>query len=344
MRYTIKLQPQTAVLMNRNSTEYTVELDIVNLTEEQRVFLASKINSSSEKVTITNNTLLDSNGNLTQESIQAAIDKVQDDINKTFERAVGKAEEKIRQLENDPSSHVGYLFDDSRCQNNNLSKEQIKDKEALLNRVEELKSLYAEEEKAKVKAFDEYITPLIEAYENGERRPIWEDSFIGTKSLLDRILAEDKKREQQAHEAKDNRKYAQLTEVVNQFGTELQKRKWASDMMERKEAVALLWKHTFEKGNPLSHKDFIFPQISSEDSQDWDEVYIKQDYIEKLSDEEFEKYEEIISMYPDFNVEIKRELAYESDAATGEYLFDGSFVRLSKIIGEYEMIADFLLK
>jgi len=329
--YHVTVQAKEAVQMGRNSTSFEVEIDVTQLSKEQRDFLAKETHQSGDSAELLNSNLLDSTGNLTPESIQAIMKKEQDDINKTFERFVEKALEKIQKLENDPTYYVGNLFDDYRCQNDKLSPEQIENKEALLNRVKELKETYAAEKKAKVDEFVAYITPLIEEYENGGERFKWPGEFIGPQSLLDRICKEDQKRSEQAKEAADKRKYDQLTEVVNQFGNDLQKRKWACDMMERREAIKLLWDHTFNKGNPLPTNVWKAE----------DDFQHKEGEVEKISDEEFNAYEEIISMYPDFSAQLMREIGYDNES--DDYLFGCTFVRLSKKVGEYDLEADFIL-
>lgn len=337
--YHVTLNATEATTMGINSLEHQVELDLTLLTESQKTYLAKQVYTYHKEAYLRNSNLLDSAGNLTPESIQATIDKKREDINKNFEKAVGEAEEKIRGLENDPKYYVGDLFSDYRCQNDILSPEQIKNKETLLNRVKDLKAIYEEEEKAKVKAFDEYITPLIEEYENGGERPEWSGNFIGPQSLFDRIIAEDKRRSEQAKEAADKRKYDQLTEVVNQYGTDLQKRKWACDMMERREALELLWKNTFNQNDPISTDEWK-SDIAGFDNE---EILYKVDTIEKLSDEAFESYEKIKAQYPDFSAQLMREITYQVSDGENKYIFDCAFVRLSKKIGEYDMEADFIL-
>lgn len=335
MKYKVTVLAKEAITMGRNSETFEVSVDVTQLTKEQKDFLAENTSqyTSEGDIRLSNGKkLLDSTGNLTPESIQTAMDKEQKDINETFERAMKEAEEKIRKLENDPKYYVGSLFADTRCQKNKLSAEQNKDKEALLNRVKELKDLYAAEEKAKIEEFTAYILPLIEEFENGGERPVWNGGFIGPQSLLDRICKEDQKRSEQVKEEADNRKHAQLTEIVNQYGTDLQKRKWACDMMERREAIHLLWINTFSKSNPLP------TNIWKAEDEDFKH---KEGEIEKISDDEFKVYEEIIAMYPDFTAQLMREIGYDNES--NEYTFECNFVRLSKKIGEYDIEADFLL-
>lgn len=343
MMYHVTLDATEATKMGVNSLKHQVELDLSSLTESQRTYLSKNVSTYNNKADLNHSYLLDSTGNLTPESIQTAMDKEQDDINKTFERFVEKVSEKIQELENDPTYYVGNLFDDYRCKNDKLSPEQIKDKEALLNRVKELQEKYAAEKKAKVDAFVTYITPLIEKYEKGDERPEWYEQygeFIGPQSLLDRILKEDQKRSEQVKEAADKRKYDQLTEVINLYGTDLQKRKWACDMMERKEALNIMWLNTFRKGTPISTKEWKSDSTFAADIED---LTHKIDTIEKLSDNSFESYEKIKNMYPDFSAQLMREIAYFESDGENEYIFDCSFVRLSKKIGEYDMEADFIL-
>jgi hypothetical protein len=334
MKYYVSISSKKALMMGHNSGTYEGKIDVSKLTVEQRKFLVEKTHGVDDGISILDEDLLDSSGNLTPESIQAAMDETQKNINETFNRYVKEAAEKIHKYENDPEHSPGTLFSDYRCQDKVLSEEQRTIKNNLVSKAKALKERYAAEKQAKIDKFTTYILPLTEEYENGGERPEWDERFIGPQSLLDRILKEDQKRSIQKKEAAEERKHNQLTEIVNKYGTDLQKRKWEKGMMERKEAIHLLWINTFIKGNPLP--------INVWKSEDEEDLRHKEGEIEKISDDEFKTYEEIMTLYPDFSGQLMREIAYYDD--DDEYTFECHFVRLSKKIGEYEIKADFLLK
>jgi hypothetical protein len=381
MKYFVTIPPIKAFERGRNSGTYEGTIDASRLTVEQRKFLVEKtkgVRDGIDGIVIDNEKLLDSSGNFTPESIQTAMNKTQEDIDKTFNRYVKEAEEKIHKYEKNPECYPGTLFSDYYCPDKILSEEQITIKNNLVSKAKALEEKYAAEKQAKIDKFTThilprifhfieeyengedikrseqkkeaaekqtkldkfttYILPLIEEYENGGERPKWDGKFIGSHSLLARICKEDQKRSEQKKVAAEERKYNQLTEIINKYGSDLQKRKWEQGMMERKEAIHLLWINTFTKGVPIPTNVW-----KSESYFDYRGVDLKhkEDKIEKISDDEFKTYEEIISMYPDFSAQLMREIGYYYDDE--EYTFECHFVRLTKKIGEYEMEADFII-
>jgi hypothetical protein len=331
MKYYVSISSKKALIMGHNSDTYEGEIDVSKLTVKQRKFLAEKTYGVDDGISISDEILLNSSGYLTPESIQTAMDETQKEIDKIFNRYVKKAEEKIQEYENDPEHDPGRLFFDYHCQDKILSEEQRTIKNNLVSKAKALKERYAAEKQAKIDEFTTYILPLIEEYENGGECPEWGGKFIGPQSLLGRICKEDNKRHDQKIKAAEERKHNQLTEIVNKYGTDLQKRKWEKGMMERKEAIHLLWINTFTKGDPKPNNEWKL---------EGDSLRHQEYKNEEISDDEFRAYEKIIAMYPDSSAQLMREIGYDDD----EYIFECNFVRLSKKIGEYEIEADFLLK
>jgi hypothetical protein len=337
MKYYVSISSTKALMMGHNSGTYEGEIDVSKLTVEQRKFLVEKTHGVDDGISILNEYLLDSSGNLTSESIQAAMDETQKNINETFNRYVKEVEEKIHKYENDPEHSPGTLFSDYRCQDKFLSEEQRTIKNNLVSKVKALKERYAAEKQAKIDEFTTYILPLIEEYENGGERPEWDETLLRlvSKHLQRRIYDEDNKRQDQKIKTAEERKHNQLTEIVNKYGTDLQKRKWEKGMMKHKEAIHLLWINTFIKGNPLPINIWKL---------EGDSLRHQEYKIEEISDDEFRAYEKITAMYPDFSAQLMGEIGYDIGYDNDEYTFKRHFVRLSKKIGEYEIEADFILK
>lgn len=156
---------------------------------------------------------------------------------------------------------------------------------------------------------------------------------------IDNKKLQELENEKKMNQDLEERKQAQLTEIVNNFGTDIQKKKWSAGMMERKEVLGLLWKNTFIHDTPFKTNIPLYYQTKNIDVDEDDGIKVKEEKIEKLTDEEFESLEHIKEWYPDFDVEIWREVSFEDGETVDEY----KFARLSKKIGKYDMEADFVL-
>jgi hypothetical protein len=331
MKYHVSISSTKALIMGHNSGTYEGEINVSKLTVKQRKFLAEKTSEKDGDICISDDRLLNSSGDLTPESIQVAMDEIQKNINETFNRYANEAIEKIKKCEKDTGYYPGTLFYDYRCSDKVLSKKQRTIKNNLMRKAKALKEKHVAEKQAKIDKFTTDILPLIEEYENGGERPEWDEPFIGSDKLKNRIYTEDRKR-------KTQQEHIYLTEIVNKYGTDLQKRKWSNGMMRDEEVIHLTWINTFTKGNPLptnvwKSEDNVWKSENEEDLKH------REGEIDKISDDEFKVYEEIITMYPAFSAQLMREIAYYDE----EYIFECNFVRLSKKIGEYEIEADFLL-
>jgi hypothetical protein len=133
----------------------------------------------------------------------------------------------------------------------------------------------------------------------------------------------------------EEQKLNQLTEVVNNFGTDIQKKKWVAGMMERKEALEILWKNTFSHDTAFETGDCLSEKLNPGTEYDGHKLFD----ITVLSDEEFESVEHLKSNYPDFDVKLMKEVCECEDEENSIVVF----ARISKKIGEYTMKADFVL-
>lgn len=292
MIFTVKLSTSEALKMGKNETEYQVTIDVTKLSEKQRI----KLNYYQNCGVIRWNEILNSNGELTTESIQALVD-AEEKIN---EEKAKITESKILEWINKP--------DDQKIERGTIRSQ---------TRILGLHDLPSDD--PRVKKEKERLLKKCDEIEH--------EMYLKREAEIKRV------------KEADERKEAQLAGIVNAFGTEIQKKKWAAGMMERKEALEILWKNTFVHGAPIDTSNWVHSAL-----ENWDSISENADFnakeIEKLTDEEFESLEHIKNHYPDFDIKL-----YKETCSDEENEFEGSVVyaEFSKQIGEYEMKANFVL-
>lgn len=328
MNLKVKTTATQAIGLTRNSEQWNVSVDVESLTEQQRNVLISAISTYNNEYFV-DVKLLDAKGNLTMESIQGVIDKRIKTAEKMFADFEVAAKEYCGGKTSDAPFSTLKHYNDLRDEM--LTPDLIEKRDQLQKLVDERYNYLINERKKKEAEHEEMLLQYVESYENGgefKGYPHWNGVSTNKIESLNRRLSKERDRRE------EETKIKLLSDTVNTYGTEIQKKKWAAGMMERKEVLDILWKNTFSKKTAFKTGDCLSEKINDGTEYDHHDV----NPVEKLSDEEFTNLEDLKSAYPGFDVKLMKETCTNEE---GENIV--VFARLSIDIGSYTMEADFVL-
>lgn len=352
MRIKIESLHTTAINMGRNSNVWYTEIDVTSLTDEQKKYLISKINTCNNEPYISAKEMLeivDQTGNITPDSISYNIEKWKKHFDAVLDQQELKIDEFITKgiIVRENITHINSLS------NENLTQQQIERRDFIQSKIDAVVENNRKiEQQKKIDAenavieWDNKLRPEVEKYlAGGEREfPSWVGTWAGSKgdgSLFEKIQSEDTRRSDAKKEAEDLRKKQQLTEAVNRLGTDLQKKKWEAGLMARAEVLGLLWNEAFaplEDAEISSYKtnEYVHNQVGAE----YHDAYWKQDKKTTLTDLEFESLQKAISLITPDKYEIYTEYDKNEDDDHDERI---TLARLYKTVGEYTLECDIII-
>lgn len=372
MRILIKTtDPKTAINYNQNSQSWYVNIDVTELTAEEKGYLIYCLNGTESEPQIYTKFeyILDTNGMLTHESLREGKARFEEMQNFGVKKLVEDAEKRLAELIGHPERDVGYIDLKSTSQYNYMLAPLYKNRAIkVLEQLDKHKEAHKEWE-------------IVQWLNLPDDKKIYSGlgsniRIVGNNSInchdprvkaeeerLEKVIAKmkeeykrrfeelEKKREIEAEAKKqaeielDIKKLEQLTDVVNRLGTDTQKAKWSSGLMKRSEALDLLWSETFwlplDKIELSAYKnnEWVLIQVCGEEKYGRDNFEEKS--ISTLSDIEFENFTKAKNVLG----ECSREFFVQS------YDWDGNednceiitIVRFTKTIGNYDLIADVII-
>jgi hypothetical protein len=270
------------------------------------------------------------------------------------EIAAGRLGSRRREIDADLTSLISYpeisVYTDGalnlirqRVSNNSLlDQEQLLDEPTVIDAVIAAITHDRSTKKAETEEREKEILAWL-ALPDGKKS--WADGSLQSMSSCNdpRVVAEAT-RLRQAAEARraaeetaklelEQRKLAQLTEAVNRLGTESQKERWAAGVMERAEALNLLWQEIvaplLAAGlEPLKNEPHIPDSYESEKST--------------LTDEQWVVAKKAIAALPGASAEYYHQYQdYHDDDAEDDSL---DLIRLTmRVVGEYDFECDVIL-
>jgi len=246
MKITVTSTMAEAIKKGRNNERWQVEVDVAKLSENQREYLARVVNSRTDTID-SHYPGVDNNGDITPNSIQAAIDAEIVKRDSFFADKMAQAESLYNSLREGENKGIYGLFDGDVISDYKLSDEQLAAKKEIVEKIKaEEQKIVEKKDKAK-KAYDLSMMEAVKNYENGVGdRPTWEGDWQGSDLLLGQIQKADKERKKAERERLEAGKGVQLASIVHQHGTASQRERWAAGVLPEDEQQALLqW--AFEK-------------------------------------------------------------------------------------------------
>lgn len=332
MKIKVQITARQAINYGRNETEYYCEIDVTTLPEEHRKFLSESINNSSQPE-LNNQKLLDDTGNITPESIGKAYDDEKERSKKELDKTVKNAREALSKLKKGEVAYfeIRHRFDHDTDHYKLLTQQDTKELYALRNEATQVKEKLEAEENRKRDAFlVEYEKKVVE-YENGGEYPINESGYDIPQELDNRRSSRSEvvKKQKDAEREKEREKLD--SEIVEKYGTDIQKRRHKAGFMGHTDVFNILWANVFGNDNPVQTDSCKTEIVHNVVPESW---WYKENFKE-LTDEQFVRLENVLSQYDEFEYTVLCEASDLED--------DIPFVRLSTSAYGYDLEADFLL-
>lgn len=334
MKIMVQLTTKRAIEFGRNETEYLCDIDVTQLSKDFRNLLAMSIGDSSNNI-LNNYQLLDDSGNITLDSIKIAYEKKITDLKKDLDKRVERARIALEKLKTNKTTYhsIDCLFNLHSDQHRLLPEEDTK-KMCLLQ--DEIKAIHerrlAEENKKRDEFLVEYEKRITE-YENGGVYPTRDNTYSIPSDLEKRIVAQNYKVKTATEKKVAEKRKKMDDEIVERYGTNIQKRRYKAGFMNPGDVFNLLWSNIFVCKNgfiPLSINSCKTEIVYEIIPEDWD-----YDESQELTDEQFVKLEQVLKSYEGFE--------YTVYCESSDLRYDVPFVRLKTFEYDCTLEADFIL-